>query len=68
MDELTMERYPHGVPYHEAEVFRTDEEMVARRRIALCGTADLTVLERGGHLPGLAKHRRLLHVIRTWVA
>lgn len=72
MDELTQERYG---PLTAVDL---DWEMCGRRgpspslqlrnRRDLCGTDDLSVMERGGAVPGSRKARRLLEVIRTWRA
>lgn len=72
MDELTMERYRHGVPYAEAHarptpMRRPGAYLIKRRRVDLCGTDDLNVLESGGDRRQ-SRHQRLLYVIRTWVA
>jgi hypothetical protein len=74
MDELTMERYPHGVPYAETHArprrrpapsrveIPVDSDEISRRRAVLIGP--------GRHIPAetrWARERRLVKAIRTWV-
>lgn len=73
MDDLTRERYPHGVPWREqyARPTRLVDDAVAARRIVLCGTADMSVLAPGGQerdVRRVARESRLRRVIRRWVA
>ena len=75
MDDLTHERYPHAVPVHELHqqptpLVRSPVD-VGQRRIILCGTDDLNVLEPGGDLrdlAALARERRLVDAMRAWAA
>jgi hypothetical protein len=67
VDDLTRERF-FSVPWTERRRRRCFEEpdhaVVVERRIALCGTADLSVLAHGGSIPGRARAFRLRAAIR----
>jgi hypothetical protein len=72
VDELTRERYPHGVPYAERYALPVrpiplPPVRARMNRLILCGTADLGVLEAGGpNNTALARDRRLTEAIRTY--
>lgn len=71
MDDLTRERYPHGVPYHEAKARPPrlpgppSMPVVSERRIVLCGTDSLELQEKGGDQTQ-AKNRRLVALLTRW--
>jgi len=74
MDELTTERFGPGVPLHESRARPnpiprpTDAAWLIRaRRVVLCGTSDLAVLEHGGpNNTRAAADRRLTAAIRAY--
>lgn len=76
MDGLTAERFGHGVPYGELHTKPSPlrvwtPESVDERRVVLCGTADLAVMEAGGDwtvTAALTRERKLATAIREWVA
>lgn len=71
MDDLTLERYGRLTEADlaaELAGYRAGPSSIRARRIVLCGTDDLGVLERGGALPGSRRARRLLEVIRRAAA
>ena len=75
MDEFTAERFGVTVPYAEAYArpmpLRATRRVIEARRVTLCGTADLAVLDPGGDFTVRAaenRERRLVDAIRMWVA
>lgn len=72
MDELTRERYPHGLPVNELRrqpsrvpKQRTAPEpppgVIRKRQLILCGTTDVDVMEI---LHAIAEERHLVRAIR----
>lgn len=69
VDELTRERYPHGVPWREKRrrVWPTpDAATVRERRMVLCGTADLAEQVQGLSTQWRARDSRLVEAIRRY--
>lgn len=72
MDDLTRERYG-WIPWRELRANpgllpRAKPSIIAERRIALCGTADLGVIEHGGGLTRVGRDLRLTRAIRSYSA
>ena len=63
-------RAGHPQPVDGTWGHAVDNEVVARRRLILCGCDDLATKLQGGNPAELAMvgHRRLAETIRTWVA
>jgi hypothetical protein len=69
IDELTRERYPHGVPLREKrKTLIENPKEIARRRRILNGWEDPEPAPSEWVLSRLARDRELSETLREWVA
>jgi hypothetical protein len=73
VDDLTRERFGRAVPYHERHrrplvhpAAPVDVPQADRHRIALCGTADLTVPERYAPERWMVRQAQLVAALRRY--